>query len=203
MSKNEVKIIPEELKISKDKLLISREVLTKIAPAIDKNNPKHELNYLYVDDTHCVATNTRILTAFKHKEKIEGCFFVHRELIEQALKIRKAKEFIISHNQIECIKEKELNNILSLESFELNSFPEYERILDSKTSKELPFYRKENISGLLLREDVVLNPMFIPNFKEGVIHIENGKSPIVIEDGDCDIKSVVMPIVDVFTHYRE
>ncbi|RXK03814.1 hypothetical protein CRV02_01055 [Arcobacter sp. CECT 8989] len=201
MSENEAK--RKKIKISIDSLVLTRDILEKIAAAIDKNNPRFELNYLYIDSTNCVATNTRIMTIFEHGQNINGCFFVHGELISKALKERKTKEFILSHNKIECQKEKDYNNIFSLEEHELHAYVKYEMVLKHETPQELPFYYKENITGILLREDILINPKYIPDFSEGIIKIKDSKSPICIEDGEYKIKTIIMPIVDVFSHYKE
>jgi hypothetical protein len=33
--------------------------------------------------------------------------------------------------------------------------------------------------------------------------INISKNSICIEDGECKIKTIIMPIVDVFSHYKE
>jgi len=194
---------------------VNRRSLEIASKYIDVRNPKFELNYLYVDNKNIVSTNTRALVIVKHHgniEKDEDDFFIHKNIVDVALKQRKAKKFILQSNGIILLDDKgnELFTI-SAQMYAGNyqncvKYPEYKNIIPKDMKKNIPFVNSSQINGILAVNKIIVDEKYIPNlkgsneFESMQIGINSIASPISIKSGDITI--VIMPIIDRFEQFN-
>ncbi|NQY22807.1 MAG: hypothetical protein HRT41_02155 [Campylobacteraceae bacterium] len=184
--------------------ILNRKALEEIGKLIDINNPKYELNYLLVDKSNVVSTNTKALCVVKHYEPVKEAFLIHGSIVKKALTERKATDFVLSKNKIVVMNDNEELMTYSLSSsFEDFKYPDYERIFPKGLAEEcISFTDNSQISGICALSKVHLNPKHIPKLKSGTIKINTPDLPVLIEDGEENIKIIVMPIVDKFKEFE-
>lgn len=187
--------------------LINKKLLEDILITIDKNNPKWELNFCYVDKENIVSTNTRALTVATHGLKIDNHFFIERNLIEKATKEKNALYFKIAPSKITAY-DKDLNELITLSiekptNKDNYKYPEYERIIPKEFEKKISFVDYSQINGMFAINKVDVNPIWIPKTKLGYIYINNKNLPVMIENAEYKIKTLIMPIIDRFKEFDE
>jgi len=200
MSKNEA-----EMHIINNET-IERRVLEDILLHIDKNNPKFELNYCYVDDINIVSTDTRVLCVAEHGLNINKPFFIDRTIVEKAVREKKADSFILNPNRIAAIQNG--NEIMTFSmSYPVDMknfrFPDYHRIIPETINTKISFVDNSQINGLFAAKKVAVNPKYLPKSKYGYIGINEKNLPVVVQDGEYKIKTIIMPIVDKFKEFDE
>lgn len=182
---------------------LTYEVLEGLTNTIG-NEFKPEINYIYVDKENVVATDSRRLYCYPHKQEIETPFFVEGALAKEVVKNnKKAEKFILSENNIMVLKKSSDAFFMQYgkTGFEqsLGGYPDYKRIIPTKPREfEIPFVNNENISGILAVNGIHINPKFIPNFKKGYIMFSSPDTPVLFTDGLKEQKYLVMPIIDTF-----
>lgn len=202
--------------------MITTKELALINFYADKNNPKFELNGIFLDkeNKNIVATNTRALIVY-HDEDLEAGGIIKKETVELGVKScppsHRRTVFFLSRKGAFCgWNDTELVDIQSLSedvrdkrppfcvsTAPLNGkYPEYQRIL---VNKETAAIHKTSHSELLRRDiystGVVLNEKWIIPFIEYVtkeeldvhIYFNEPNLPIMFTAGNFTL--VVMPIV--------
>ena len=195
---------------------VSKKKLEIAGKYVDTNNPKPELNHLYVDGEHLVSTNTRALAVVKHCGSTDGEFYISKDILVLALKQLKAVEFILEDNEITCIdKDNEEFLIISREKVETHhkffKFIDYKRIIPKETEKNIPFIQSSSIDGIFAVNKVVVNNRYIPTleaknddaFDGGYVGINANNSPVTISDTKKEMMVVLMPIIVEFPIFRD
>jgi hypothetical protein len=185
---------------------IKKSELEIVSKYIDKNNPKIEFNYLFVDQDNLVATNTRAIGIIQHRSNIEGKdkFFIHGDVVALALKQTKAVEFELQEQKIICF-DKAGHEIITIQKsekpdrFDDYNFTNYKRIIPETFKKTMPFVEHAQIQGIFAVEKIQVNTNYLPKkFDEGNIGINNYNIPVKISNFEDTIKIIIMPIVDKF-----
>ncbi len=180
---------------------IKKTELSILSQYIDVNNPKFELNYLYVDKSNAVSTNTRALAIFSHEQNVQNLFFVHRDLILRALKEKKAFSYELGQNKVICfdVDDFEILTLMIETDFCRDyKFPDYLRIQPKDKHKlYFPFTDNSQISGIVATKKTTLDPKWIPaSIKSGLIGWNKPSLPVQIQDEEMNIEVIIMPIVD-------
>jgi hypothetical protein len=209
------------IKIKGLKMINTRD-LGFINHYIDKNNPKWELNGLYLDSKNkkLVATNTRALIIFEDDE-LEADGIIPRHLIDAAVKscVKNHNRSVYFRNREGKIAEIGNKLLIEVQTFTEDTadkrppliasdivmdgkFPDYERIL---LDKETAIFSKRT-GGQAIRRDiystgVVLDEKWIiplieysdKNMMDIDIYFNQPDLPIMFECGNITL--VVMPIV--------
>lgn len=179
----------------------TKNQLKNLIISCDTNNPKYELNFIYIDKENAVSTNTRCVTIIEHNENTEE-MWLHISLAKTAIKDSKATHFIIESS----------NSIISVDKYECHimrysidmkdytystmKFPDYKRIIPQSCSKSnIPFTDASQMQGILALDEVNVNPKYLPLISEGYISHNGDQLPVMIQDADKLITHVVMPIV--------
>lgn len=195
---------------------VIRKKLEIAAKYIDVNNPKFELNFLYIDEENLVSTNTRALAVVKHDGKLEGNThtFIHKSVVDLALKQTKAVKFELDTNSIHCI-DKDGAELIKISKehdfFDGFKYPEYERIIPKYIENKHAFIHSSSISGILALNKTLVDDRYIPSFADkkdylfdgGFVGINEPNMPIVISDKYEVMRTVIMPIVTEFPIFRE
>ena len=185
---------------------VSKKRLAIVAMSLDNNNPKFELNYLYIDNENMVSTDTRRLSVVKHLGKNESePFLIHQTVVRLALKQTKAEEFILMPNTIMCLDKHGRQLMIlqkDLESSKWN-FPDYERIVPKSIEKTIPYNEDAQVAGIFAINHIHINHSYIPPLvgksKTDEIYyagINERNLPVVIFDEYKEIKVIIMPIID-------
>lgn len=180
---------------------VSHKELKQLFKTIDKNNPKFELDYLYVSPKRVASSDTRSLSVINHNSSQEfEPFLLHGSAVEIALKIKKTDKFVLNHDGIKCLNE--INqHIMTIQQPQTPSqwhFPDTEKIIPTTFKKEVDFYQKEQISGVLLANNVFLDKKYVPEVNEGTISINGANKPVLIKDEHTRLTYLAMPICGVF-----
>lgn len=187
---------------------ISKQDLKNLIAACDLNNPKYELNYVYVDSENIVSCNTRVLAMFKHNEYVPKPFFIHISILKEAVKNTKCEYYSLDDfNKVSALDKKTQfeDKPLILMSYSIETdkyfkdsfkYPDYKRIIPEKTNIKKPFTNKEQIAGIAALENVSINPKFIPNFESGIVGINSRKLPVKITNEYNNKHFIIMPIID-------
>lgn len=192
-------------------LKVTREKLEFASLYVDVNNPKFELNYLYVDSKCMVSTNTRALAVVKHSCAVDKAFYVHKSIVDLALKQAKAKLFLLKPNSIMCqdANGDEILTILLSDSLADDNyrFPEYSRIIPSVMAHKIPFSNASHIDGIFATHGVLVDNKHVPK-KFGVdfhgyIGINSSNLPVTISSDDGAVLLVLMPIIDNFFDFND
>ena len=165
---------------------INRNRLELAASYITTNNPKFEFNHLFVDAHNLVSTNTRALAVVKHYvDNISGDFYIHKNIVDLALKQAKAKTFLLEPNCITCFNkdEEELFSIgHSNIVFDGWRFTKYSNIVPKQVKRSIAFSDSSQISGIFASNGVWVDNKYIPKkFDEefrGFIGINDSNLPV-------------------------
>jgi len=187
--------------------VINKKLLEDVLITIDKNNPKYELNFCYVDKENIVSTNTRALTVATHELEIQEPFFIERHLVEKAVKEKNALYFKVAPSKITAY-DKDLNELITFSIERPRNkdnfrFPDYERLITKEFNKKISFVDYSQINGIFAINKVDINPIWIPKTKLGYICINDKNIPVMIENAEHKIKTLIMPIVDRFKEFDE
>lgn len=188
----------------KNKNKIERRLLEDILLSIDKHSPKPALNYCYVDTENIVSTNTKVLCVAKHNLNIKEPFFIQRAIVEKAVKERKANYFIISENKITALKNKDeiITFSINVSNIKNLKFPNYTKIIPNQIKEKISFVDNSQINGLFAFKRVNIDSEHIPNAKYGYIGINDKNLPVLIEDREYQIKTIIMPKIDTFKEFE-
>jgi len=186
---------------------ITRKYLAAAAAYIDTNNPKFELDYLFIDSENMVSTNTRALAVVKHYsvEKFQD-FYIHKSIVDLAIKQTKAKSFELSLDKIICYDKDDFELLIISKSPQSNygRYPEYKRILPPSFDHTIPFLKESHIDGIFALNKVLIDNKNIPKLgltKEdseflGYIGINSDNLPVSLFDVKKDIQCIIMPIIE-------
>lgn len=181
---------------------LTKNQLKNLIMSCDTNNPKYELNFIFIDKENAVSTNTRCVTIVEHNQNTKE-MWLHISLAKTAIKDSRDTHFIIESN----------NSIISTDKYEFHimrysidmtdytystmKFPDYKRIIpQSFTKQNIPFLDASQINGILALDEVNVNPKYLPLISEGYISHNGETMPVMIQDVDKLITHVVMPIND-------
>lgn len=192
---------------------VDRELLEIAAAYIDTNNPKYELNYLYIDAKNMVSTNTRAMAIVKHWGDLDAeveNFYIHKSVVDLALKQRKALSYDLGADMIVCLDkdDREIYSISKRHDNHVIKYPAYDRIVPTDVRKAIPFVQHSHIDGILALNKVLVEVKYIPKvMPDGdctwYVGINDNTMPIVIFDKQKDMQVIIMPIVDTFEMFRE
>jgi hypothetical protein len=186
---------------------ISKEKLEVVAGCIDINNPKWEFNYMLVGKKYLVSTNTRVLAQVEHKlgTSVGKEFFIHKTIVDLAIKQRYAVSFELQEQKIICFN-KEGGEIITFsieeqpDRFPGYKFGNYERIVPEKFNETFPFIEHSHIQGIFAIQRVHVDPKHIPKkMQKGKIGINERNLPVQIANDNEEIKVIIMPIIDSFS----
>ena len=180
---------------------LTKNQLKNLIISCDTNNPKYELNFIFIDKENAVSTNTRCVTIIEHNQNTEE-MWLHISLAKAAIKDTRATHFIIeSNNSIISIDKDEFHIMrysIDMTDYTCSTmkFPDYKRIIpQSFTKQNIPFTDASQINGILALDEVNLNPKYLPLISEGYISHNGDQLPVMIQDAERLITHVVMPIV--------
>lgn len=183
---------------------INRNRLELASSYISVNNPKFEFNHLFVDAHNLVSTNTRALAVIKHYvDNDSGDFYIHKSIIDLALKQAKAKTFMLEPNHITCF-DKDGDELFSIghsaKDFDGWRFTKHSNIVPKKVERSIAFSDSSHINGIFASNGVRVDNKYIPkkfdeDFK-GFIGINDSNLPVTIYNGSKDIMLVIMPVID-------
>lgn len=181
---------------------LTRNQLKNLIISCDTNNPKYELNFIYIDKENAVSTNTRCVTIVEHDQNTEE-MWLHSSLAKTAIKDSKATDFIIESNNSIISVDKDGFHIMRYSitmtnySYSTMKFPDYKRIIPKECTKpNIPFTDASQINGILALDEVNVNPKYLPLISEGYISHNGNQLPVMIQDSDRIITNVVMPIIN-------
>ncbi|PHR57257.1 MAG: hypothetical protein COA44_06040 [Arcobacter sp.] len=181
-------------------MIVSKKELQVVAKYIDTNNPKFELNYLYIDKEHLVSTDTRALAVIKHHGHADKDFYIHKSIVDLSIKYKKSLYFDLQPNKIVCLDEYEREIItISIESLlgeRTFNYPDFQRIIPKEVINKIEFVEQTQIEGILAFNKVHIEPKRVPNISHGTIGITSTSTPVLIEHENIII--VMMPITDSF-----
>ncbi|WP_345993744.1 hypothetical protein [Sulfurimonas sp. HSL-1716] len=179
---------------------ITKLQLQQVFKTVDNKNSKFELNHIYIDDENIVSTDTRAISIIQHDEKVDIPFLICRSIIDVALKNKNAYFYDIHQKGIDLL-DKDDRHIMSIIQPERSDnhfrFPDYKRVIPKKTTKQIEFYQKSQISGLLLANRVFIDEKYVPDVKEGTVGITGSNTPIIINDPITKLTYVAMPICGI------
>jgi hypothetical protein len=181
---------------------LTRNQLQNLIMSCDTNNPKYELNFIYIDKENAVSTQTRAITIVEHNQKTEE-MWLHVSLAKKAITDKKATHFIIeSNNSIISVGIDEFHIMrysidLTDYTYSTMRFPDYKRIVpNSFTKSNIPFTDSSQINGILALDEINVNPKYLPLIEEGYISYNGSSMPVMIKDSEEIITHVVMPIIN-------
>lgn len=165
----------------------------------DTNNPRFELNYIYVDEKHAVSTNTRALAFIEHTEAIDKPFLVSVKAAVTAIKVQGAFRFRLEPNRIICLDSKDIE-IVTISSQEPPEWrwTDYKRIIPESMAHTVRFAHQNEIGGVLVVNKVTIDNRFIPKIDGGYIGINSNSTPIMVQDEDKRIGVIIMPYTGFF-----
>ena len=180
---------------------LTKNELKNLIISCDTNNPKYELNFIYVDTKNAVSTNTRRVTIIEHNQNTQE-MWLHVSLAKTAIKDSKATHFIIeSNNSIISVDIDEFHIMrysidMTDYTYSTMRFPDYQRIIPrSCTKSNIPFTDASQMQGILALDEVNVNHKYLPLISEGYISHNGDQLPVMIQDVDKLITHVVMPII--------
>lgn len=194
-------------------VVVSRAELEFGSAYMDINNPKFELNHLFVDSENIVSTNTRALAMVGHKNgecSKDLKFLISREVVLDALKKKKATSFRLLDATVVCINEfgDEFMTISCPPT--IGYFPDYKRIVTDVEGKGKPFTQLDQITGIAASSRIEIDRKHAPKIKgvfTGRVFLRDGSIPVQIKMTPVhnlqDATIVIMPIVDTFKIFRE
>lgn len=181
---------------------LTKNQLKNLIMSCDTNNPKYELNFIFIDKENAVSTNTRCVTIVEHNQNTKE-MWLHISLAKAAIKDSKATHFIIESNNSIISTDKDEFHIMRYSidmtdyTYSTMKFPDYKRIIpQSFTKQNIPFLDASQINGILALDEVNVNPKYLPLISEGYISHNGETMPVMIQDVDKLITHVVMPIND-------
>lgn len=186
-------------------ITLTREELKALLKVCDNNNPKFELNFIFIDKENSVSTNTRALCIVKHSalSNTTNDMHLHNSLATAALKQTKAVSFTIEEsNKITALDKDDLELMtfgFSSKSDYLDKdfrYPDYSRIIPESFKSVIPFTLKEQIQGVLALNEITVNQKYIPDFNAGLISHNGPDSPVHFEEEFNKIIYISMPIKD-------
>ena len=173
---------------------MTKQLLKFLHGFVDTLNPKHELNFAYVDfdNRKIVATNTRMLISinipFDMMENCSGTFFLHKKVLKAMESIsEKEGDYEFKDNCLELDHVKISVDSVQNDYSDSWKFPDYEKILNGTKYEES--FVTEDISQLdfeLSKCDAFINSSYInkiqelvdiPNF-EIFYNKQNGKDKV-------------------------
>ena len=180
---------------------LTKNQLKNLIISCDTNNPKYELNFIYIDKENAVSTNTRCVTVIEHNENTEE-MWLHVSLAKTAIKDSKATHFIIEANNSIISVDKDEWNIMRYSqdltdyTYSTMKFPDYKRIIPQECIKSnIPFTDASQTQGILALDEVNVNPKYLPLINEGYISYNASNLPVMIQDSEKIITHVVMPTI--------
>ena len=180
---------------------LTKNQLKNLIISCDTNNPKYELNFIFIDKENAVSTNTRCVTIVEHNQNTEE-MWLHVSLAKTAIKDTRATHFIIeSNNSIISIDKDEFHMMrysidMTDYTYSTMKFPDYKRIIPKLFTKQnIPFIDASQINEILALGEVNVNPKYLPLISEGYISHNGETMPVMIQDEHRIITHVVMPIV--------
>lgn len=185
---------------------VNKKKLGIVAKSIDMYNPKFELNHLYVDEENIVSTDTRRLTVIKHlsEYKVEP-FFIHKSVVDLALKQTKAESYILEPGKIICLDKYDCQLIILQKDLEASTmrFPLYEKIIPKSIEKTIPYNEDAQVAGIFAVNHIHVDHSYIPPLvgkrNQGDVYyigINERTLPVIMFDEHKEINVIVMPIVD-------
>lgn len=148
---------------------MTKQIIKFLSKFIDKDNPKLELNYAYVDfdNRKIVATNTRMLVEinipFDMMENCSGTYFLNKKVLKAMESMAdKETDYEFEDNSIIMYHEKVSVDTVCSEYTDSWQFPNYEKILND--TKYDDSFQTENISQLdfeLSKLDVFINGSYL------------------------------------------
>ena len=202
-----------------DFIEVSRQELEFGSMYIDTNNPKFELNYLYVDSENVVCTNTRALSVVSHQNvgvRSDLKLYIPKEVVVDALKKKLAVKFYLENASITCINAEGIE-FMKISGVEMSSgcYPDYKRIVGKVNKDSHPFTQLDQITGIIASKMVEVDKKYIPKFKGeymGRVHFGADDSgyeyaPVQIKFVETytmrNVRLIMMPIVDTFKEFKE
>ena len=196
---------------NKYKIVLGRAEIENLAKAVDANNPKFELNFVYVDNESVVSTNTKVLISIKHEQNFDGKLFIHGSILKKALSDRRASYFYLGLNSVASASGMEISNSNIIMEYSVPladeniywKYPDYRRILpNTDKMKAVEFVENSNLSGIFAINKIHIDPKLLPTFKKGFVY-HDGNNPVLISDFDYPNRvCVIMPIVDSFKEFN-
>ena len=183
---------------------LTKNQLKNLIISCDTNNPKYELNFIYIDKQNAVSTNTRCVTIIEHNQNTEE-MWLHLSLAKTAIKDTKATHFIIEESNSIISVDKDEWNIMRYSqdirncsyTYSTMKFPDYKRIIPQSFIKpNIPFTDASQMQGILALDEVNVNPKYLPLLSEGYISHNGPELPVMIQDSDRITTHLVMPIND-------
>ena len=181
---------------------LTKNQLKNLIISCNTNNPKYELNFIYIDKENAVSTNTRCATIIKHNQNTEE-MWLHISLAKKAIKDSKSTHFIIESNNSIISVDIDESHIMRYSitmtdyTYSTMKFPDYQRIISQSFIKpNIPFTDASQMQGILALDEVNVNPKYLPLISEGYISHNGDQLPVMIQDSDRIITNVVMPIVN-------
>ena len=181
---------------------LTKNQLKNLIISCDTNNPKYELNFIFINKENAVSTNARCATIVEHNQNTEE-MWLHISLAKKAIKDSKATHFIIeSNNSIISIDKDEFHIMrysidMTDYTYSAMKFPGYKRIIPQSFIKpNIPFTDASQINGILALDEVNVNTKYLPLISEGYISHNGDQLPVMIQDVDRLITHVVMPKTD-------
>ncbi len=120
----------------------------------DTNNPKYELNFIFIDKENAVSTNTRCVTIVEHNQNTEE-MWLHISLAKTAIKDSKATHFIIESN----------NSIISTDKDEFHIMRYSIDMTDSATRFQFQY-------GTIKRAAPAKAPSIAANFNSSMVRLK-------------------------------
>lgn len=189
---------------------ITKSDLKNLIKVCDINNPKYELNFIYIDEENAVSCNTRALAIYKHGVQSMKPFYVHQSIIKEALRNTKAVFYTLDgHNCITAYDKEEFELMqysMTASKYFIKKFnyPDYKRIIPKETKINKPFVFKEQIHGILADNEIAMNPKYLPDFDSGIVGINREDLPIMVTNKDKNFMYISMPIIEnTFKELRE
>ncbi len=186
---------------------INKMGLMVINQYIDTNNPKYELNYMYVDEENAVSTNTRAMGVVEHQGSLkEEPFFIAKDIVTTALKVRGGESYGLSKDSI-IVYDKmgiEMMTIVGKDT-KLRAFVDYKQVLITEYKDKIAFANIEQAQGITAIKKVHLNNKLVPKIKdtwEGYLLFNSTDLPIGLIGRDKIISVVIMPIIDELSIFR-
>lgn len=189
---------------------ITKSDLKNLIKICDTNNPKYELNFIYIDAENAVCTNTRALALYKHGIQNIKPFYIHQSIVKEALRNTKAVSYTFdTHNCITAYDKEDFelmqysmtSNKYFIDNF---NYPDYKRIIPEETKINKPFVVKEQIHGILANNEIAMNPKYLPDFDSGIVGINKEDIPVTVTNKDKNFMYVSMPTIEnTFKELRE
>ena len=178
---------------------ITKEELDTLFRTLGNGKEKYEFSCLYIDEENIVSTDTKSISILKHtgQKTDTTSFFIHRDVVETALKVKGGSYFRLAPDTISCFKKNEHIVDITKRS-DATKFVDYKRVIPNRFKEVIPFANTGIVPAVLTIKGIAVDTKRLPKWKEdtGFIKINDGRSPFVLEREDRQFQIIIMPIVD-------